>query len=171
MTDIRTDAVEVFNQFQEFTTKEMKKALTNAVKDSGRQLVKGTKQQLRKTLNNTNKKNPKYNDTLEKGVRVGKVKEDKNGNIYCHVLITSTRATGSGSFRLHILESGSFRVGKRFATTWNKKMLKKPRYTGVLKPTNFFKTSTDNFFTTYQQTMDNAISKAVSKINNKKFGK
>lgn len=172
MVEIETDAADVFKKFQSFTTKEMKKALTNAVKDSSRQLVREARQQLRKTLNNTNKKNPKYNDTLESGVRSGKVVETKEGDISVNVKITTkTKDNSSGSFRLHILESGSYKVGKRFATTYNKKKLKKPRYTGILKPTYFFKTASNNFNTTYQQTMNSALSKAVNKINNRKFGK
>lgn len=167
---IETDIVQVYSEFMDFTTKEMKKAITQGIRNSGRELVKSSKQSLRKSVKNSNKKNPKYNDTLQQGVRMGKVKENKDG-LYVHVLITSNNKTGSGSFRLHILESGSYKVGKRYAKYYKGHLLKKPRYIGVLKPTYFFKSANENFQSNYTNIMNSNINKAVTKINNKKFGK
>lgn len=165
---IETNAKEVYDKFLEFSTKEMKKSLSKAVKECGGQLRKETRTQLRKELKNTNKINPKYTDTLQQGVRVGKVKEDKDGNIYCYVMITSTRRQGSGSFRLHILENGS--SGERFAHKFNGRPLRKPRRTGRLKAYQFFQSANVTFESTYNDRMNAAFNKAVEKINNKKFG-
>ena len=65
------------------------------------------------------------------------------------VLITSTRQKSSGSYRLHILENGSFKTGERFTQFYTDKngvqrKLKKPRSTGTLKAYNFFKSGTSN---------------------------
>lgn len=169
--NITTDIDVVYDQFINFTTKEMRSTLSNAIKASGNELKKMAKSNLRKSVKNSNKINPKYNDSLQQGVRTGRVKETKEGEIYCYVLITSTNKTGSGSYRLHILENGSFRVGKRFAKTYNGKPLKKPRYTGILKPTNFYKDAEGRFLPNYTNILNSNIDKAVSKINNTKFGK
>ena len=166
---IETDADEVYNQFLQFSTKEMRQTLKKAVRESASKLRKEARTQLRKSLNNTNKINPKYNDSLQQGVRLGKVHETKKGDIYAYVMITSNRKTGSGSFRLHILEKGS--AGIRYAKTWNNKPLKKPRNTGVLKPANFFYNANMIFESQHKQIMETAMKKAVDKTNAKKFGK
>lgn len=168
--NITTNAVKVYDSFYRFTTKEMKKALMQGVRASANELKKSAKQNLRKAVKNSNKRNPKYNDTLQQGVRNSKVVE-KNGEIYCFVLITSNRKTGSGSFRLHMLEAGSFRVGTRYAKTWRGKPLKKKRNLGVLKPTYFYKTAETSFNSQYTNIMNSNINKAVDKINQKKFGR
>lgn len=168
---IKTDIVKVYEDFCNFTTKEMKKSIKGAIGFCGRKLVKIVRQNLRSSLRKTNVVNPKYNDTLEQGVRMGKVREDKEYGLNTIVRITSTRDRGSGSFRLHILEKGSFKTGERFVKTYKGKPLKKPRSAGRLRGYFFFGPARDSFEGEYKTIMEDAISRQVEKINNKKFGK
>lgn len=167
--DITTDAVEVNKAFYEFTTKEMRKTLLNALRQCSRELAKETKQQLRKSLHNTNKTNPKYNDTLEQGVRSTKAWENKGGDLVALVRIDSNRKTGSGSFRLHILERGTFKTPNRYAYT--KTHNHKRAYRGSLRAYNFFSSASNNYLNTYQNKLNSSINKAVDNINKKKIGK
>ena len=64
-----------------------------------------------------------------------------------------------------ILESGSYKVGERFAKTYKGKPLKKKRSTGVLRGQFYFKTTQDEMESYFQSTMNKAIEDAVNKIN------
>lgn len=167
---IETDAQEVFTKFREFSTKEMKRALSNAVKAAGRQLVKQTKTSLKSSgIKNYNKVNPKYTDTLISGIRGTKVYQGKDGTISTKVLITSNRKPGSGSFRLKILEKGNYKTRPRYAYT--RTTGHKLANRGNIRAYNFFKTARENFMPTYDRLFSEELSKSVNKINNKKFGK
>lgn len=168
---ITTDAVEVYNAFAELTSKEMKKALISGVRKAASGLVKETKSSLRSSgLKKVNKINPKYNNTLLQGIRKTKVWENRNGDIVSKVRIDSDRKSGSGTFRLQILEVGNYK-NKRYAYTKTKAGIKKPSYRGDIKAYNFFKFARASYESKMRNEMNTAINNAVNKINSKKFGK
>lgn len=165
---IETNATRVFSQFQNLTHKELGKALKSGLRKALKVIQKDAKSNLSRAFKNTNKKNPKYDDTLQKGVRVTRIYENQDGTIVGKVRIDSTRKTGSGSFRLPILEKGNFRTRPRFAKTYNGKALRKPRKTGDIKKRGyFFKDSVDTNESSFQSNMENEVDKAVNKINSK----
>lgn len=167
--DITTDAVEVYAAFEEFTLSEMRKALKAAVKETSKQLQKLTKQNLKKSVHNTNRQNPKFNDTLEKGVRTTKVWE-ADGTFNAKVRIDSSRNSGSGSYRLHILEKGTFKTPNRYAYTKGKHT-HKPSYRGSLRAYNFFENAKNEYLPKYEKAINDAVAKAVDRINKKKMNK
>lgn len=157
MIDIKTDAKEVWDMFYSFETKEMKKALTTGLRNAASQLRKGVRKELKNKIPSSTKKNPKYNDSLSQGVRITKVKE-REGYFYTYITIASNRKTGSGSFRLHILEGGT-----------NPRYTKKGYYRGQIKPYNFFTAALSTFRPQQDRILQQEIDKAVVKINKKKF--
>lgn len=162
---IETDATKVYNQFLELTSKEMKKSLSSGLRKALTAVKKEGVINLNSFIRNANKKNPKYSDTLQSGVRVTRIWENQDGSIVGKVLNTSNRKSGSGSFRLPILESGSYKVGERFAKTYKGVPLKKKRSTGVLQGKFYFKKTMNEMESYYQSTMNRAIEEAVNKIN------
>lgn len=165
---IETNALKEYEAFEKLTAKEMKKALTKGLKSASTKVRTAVRKELRSSVKNTNKKNPKYNDTLQQGVRTTKVKENKKGEIVNYITINSTQKEGSGSFRLRILEGGNFKTSPRQNETWRGKPLKKKRSTGNLKAYNFFSRGLNNSTSEFQQTLQTAINDAVNKINESK---
>lgn len=152
---LKTDAREVYDRFQKVNYETMSTAIRQAVRAGLVAVQKDVKTSLSSKLKNTGKhghrfvmgKELVFGDTLQQGVRLGKIRlDEEDDQITGTVMITSTRKTDSGSYRLHILENGSFRSGERFTKYYMhkgvQKKLKKPRSTGVLKPYNFFKSAT-----------------------------
>lgn len=162
---IETNATKVYNQFLELSSKEMKKSLSSGLRKALTAVKKEGVVNLNSFIRNANKKNPKYNDTLQSGVRLTRIWENQDGAIVGKVLDTSNRKSGSGSFRLPILESGSYKVGERFAKTYKGVPLKKKRSTGVLQGKFYFKKTMNEMESYYQSTMNKAIEDAVNKIN------
>ena len=94
--EITTNAVSVYDQFMKLNFKEMKKALRSGLRKALTDVRKHGVSNLKSSFRNTNKRNPKFNDTLEKGVRATKVWEDRDGAIVVKVLNTSNRKQGYG---------------------------------------------------------------------------
>ena len=163
---IETNANRVFTEFQKLTTKEMKKALRTGLRKALKEIQKDTKENLGKAFKNTNKKNPKYDDTLQKGVRITKIWENEDGSIVGKVRIDSTRKTGSGSFRLVILEGGNFKTSPRLSNTYDGKKLRKPKDSGDLTGGYFFKSAVNSNESTFNSKMGYEVEQAVNKINN-----
>jgi len=160
---IETNAKEVWDMFESFEIKEMKKALVSGLKGAASELRKGVRKELKQAIPNSNKKNPKYNDTLAQGVRITKVKEMK-GYFQVYTTIASNRKTGSGSFRLHFLEGGTIQ-----RTAYLRKTNHKPSFRGQIKPYNFFDRALTTFRPQQDKIIQNEIDKAIIKINSKKF--
>ena len=162
---INTDATKVYKNFVKLSIGEMNKSLKSGLRKALTAIRKQAVINLNSLVKNARKRNPKYNDTLQKRVRSTKLWENRNGDIVGKVLVSSTRDTGSGSFRLQILESGSYIVGERFAKTYKGVPLKKKKSTGVLRGRFYFKKTQDEMDSYYQSTMNDAIGDAVNKIN------
>lgn len=123
----------------------LKKATDKAIRTGIRKGIKELRDlartNLKSSVKGSTRKNPKYKDTLVSGIRsYSPMRSKKNkAEITAAVKISSNRKTGSGSFRLAILEQGTFKTPHRYATTRKGVKLKKPRYTGSLKAYQFFK--------------------------------
>lgn len=155
---LKSDAIGIYNQFLKVNYEVMSKAVRKAVRDGLVAIQKDVRNSLKSRLKNTNKYGFRwaggqkivFSDTLQQGVRLGKiVTDDEAETVSGTVLITSTRKKQSGSYRLHILENGSFRAGERFTQYYTDKngvsrKLKKPRSTGTLKAYKFFKAGTSS---------------------------
>lgn len=166
MNKIESNANEVFNKFENLTHKELGKALKTGLRKATKTIQKAVKAKLRTSFKNVNNKNPKYNDTLEEGVRVTKVYENIDGTLVAKVRIDSTKKSGSGSFRLQILESGNYKTSPRFAKTYRGKPLKKPRFAGNIKGAKFFAKARDANEPYFYDELISEVNKAVDKINN-----
>lgn len=130
-----------FNDKTNSFKKESDRAIKRGLRKGLMELRDKTRSNLMSSVKGANRKNPKYNDRLTTGIRVSSPRKSKKyeGSITGAVKISSTRKTGSGSFRLAILEQGTFKTPERYATTRKGVKLKKPRYTGSLKAYQFFK--------------------------------
>lgn len=162
---IETDATEVYKQFIELSSKEMKKSLRSGLRKALTAVKRQAVMNLNSVVKNTRKRNPKFNDTLQKGVRTTRIWENRDGSIVGKVLISSTRDTGSGSYRLQILEVGSYIVGERFVKKYKGKTLRKEASRGTLQGKFYFKKTMNEMDSYYQSTMNKAIGDAVNKIN------
>lgn len=162
---LTTNAAEVYNRFLKLTQSQMKKSLTRGLRKALTEVKRDAVVNLNSMIRNAKKRNPKYSDTLQSGVRLTRIHENQDGSIVGKVTIIGNRKTGSGSFRLPILESGSYKVGERFAKTYKGKPLTKQKSTGVLVGKFFFKKTQNEKETYFQSTMDTAIEEAVNKIN------
>lgn len=158
---------ETYKRFMELSMKNMGKCLRTGLRKALTEVRRDAVTNLKKAVKHPSKKNPKYTDTLVKGVRMTRIYQNYKGEICGKVTIASTEKPGSGSFRLQILESGSYKKGERFQTMNKTTMtkFKKPRSLGVLPPRYFFKKTQDTMDSYFQKTMNNAIAEAVDKTN------
>jgi hypothetical protein len=104
-------------------------------------------------------KNPKYIDTLVDAVGFSKV--DGASTI---VNAMGTRKKGSGTYRTRFFEDGTV---KRYHKKRNGIKLKKKKYIGYIKPTNFFKSAVQANQNAAVQLMEDTIGEYVEKAFNK----
>lgn len=168
MTKLETNAQDVYSNFEKLTHKELGKALRTGLRKATKTIQKAVKSKLRASFKNVNKKNEKYNDTLESGVRVTRVYENIDGTLVAKVRIDSTRKSGSGSFRLQILESGNYKTKPRYTKSYAGKPLKKPRFAGNIEGAKFFAQARDANEPYFYDELTSEVDKAVRKINNGK---
>lgn len=156
-TTIQTNADEVYNSFLELNRKEMRKALRSAVTTAANKLRGDTKKVFRSALPAAKSHSAKYNDTLLDAVKRSKVEESKIGEISAKVHIMGTRSTGSGTFRARFFEKGT-----------KQRTTRKGYNRGTIRPLAFFSTANTAFQSEYDKTINEAIEKAVNKINQAK---
>jgi hypothetical protein len=153
-TEIKTNAVEVYNKFLKLNTKEMGRALKAGVR-RGLLVIRNDARKLFRVMFPAGTiRNPKYSDTLEEGIRMTKVKESKSGEVAGYVLATSSRKSGSGSYRLVFLEGGTV-----------PRYTRKKYYRGQLRPALFFTTTVTADGPRYGQIVLQQLEKTVDKIN------
>ena len=164
---ITTDIDTVYQKFESLSEQNMKSCLKKGLRKALVAVKQDAVKNLNAVIKNARKRNPKYNDTLQSGIRITKVGVTKKGRVMGRITIFSNGKPGSGSFRLAFLEQGSFRKGERYQKL-NKTTLtvfKKPRYIGVLPGRYFFKKTMDTMSGYFQTTMNDAINEAVEKTN------
>lgn len=157
MNNMTTDAVEVYEAFLKLNTKEMKKALTAGLKKGLTAVRNEARRNLKSWYPNAAKNSGKYDNSLINDIRLSKIYED-DYVLSGKVLATSKRNKKSGSFRLKFFENG---------TTLRK--TRKGYNRGQIYGVHFIKNAADNMEGYFNQTMEEAFSKAVNKINNTKW--
>ena len=78
---IETNATKVYNQFLELSSREMKKSLSSGLRKALTAVKKEGAVNLNSFIRNANKKNPKYNDTLQSGVRLTRIWENQGSTV------------------------------------------------------------------------------------------
>ena len=173
---LKSDASDIYEKFLKVNYYVMSSAVRKAVRSGLAAVQKDVKNSLKSKLKNTNKHGFRwaggekivFSDTLQQGVRLGKIHtDDEDETVSGTVLITSTRAKSSGSYRLHILENGSFKTGERFTKYYTdrngvSRKLKKPRSTGKLKAYHFFKSATSNSGSTFSNVVKQILEKHIN---------
>lgn len=157
-----TNADEVYNAFLSFSTKEMKSALKSGLRKALVKVRNEARKNLKSDYPNAAKNNSgKWDNSLVNDIRLPKkwCYED-NGVISGIVRADSKRTKGSGSFRLKFFEIGT--IVRKTRKGYNR---------GSIKASQFLqraKISSEGYF---NSTMKEAFSKAVMRINNKKWKK
>lgn len=165
--ELKTNADKVYEEFLDFTLKEMRKALIGGLRGALNVIKKDAKQNLRKTVKNSNKVRQPFNDSLQQGIRLSKIRANENG-VYTGVVRShSNNKHGSGSYRLPMLDGGTM---DRFVKTRNGAMLRKPAFRGRITPRRFFQDAMSNADREFKRNLENETLKVVNKINIKKFG-
>ena len=155
MNDITTNVVEAYKHNYDLTVKEVSRTLRTGMRKALSVLVKDTKANLRASVHNVSKKNPKFSDTLLSGVRASRVYLAKNGGVVGFAKITKRKKAGSGAFRLAFLEAG----------TQNRQLRKNGANRGKITAKWFFKRAVDAGVNKFESNMIKAIQEAISKIN------
>ena len=156
-TQITTNAKVEYDDFLALNKKELKKAITTGIRKGLSLLRTAGRASLRAVFGSkASHHNPKYNDTLQQGVRNTRV-FDRNNDIYGYTTITSNRKTGSGSYRLIFLEGGT--VQRYTRKGYNR---------GSIKASYFFTNAVSSNITAAQDAIDQGITDAVNKINSAK---
>lgn len=155
MNEIVTNVVEAYKHNYDLTVKEVGKTLRTGMRKVLQAIVKDTKANLRASVNNVSKKNPKYSDTLLSGVRASKVYIAKNGGVVGFGKISRRKSSSSGAFRLAFLEAG----------TQNRRLRKNGANRGKITAKWFFKRAVDAGQNKFESIMIKGIQDAISKIN------
>lgn len=162
---LETDIAKVWEEFSQMTAREMTRAIKKALNKAAVQLQSSTKEHLASSIKSDTGHNGKFNDKLTDGVRRGKAGGNYDEELSVVVHIMGTNASGSGAYRLRMLEKGT---KPRYVMTRNGEKLEKPRYTGSLKPMWFFKSANQEIEPQLEQIYIEEISKAIEKLNNTK---
>ena len=160
---LEVNILDTFNKFAELTAQEMTRATKKAVNRAAAELKSTTLSELQST-GISNAPNPKYTDTLYKGIRMrkaGKVMYDED--VYSVVHVLGSRDSGSGTFRLRFFENGT---QDRYQQSIHGTPLKKPRYVGKIKPEKFFARANSSIEGQLSTIYMEEIDKAIEKINN-----
>ena len=153
---------EVFDKFCKLTTDEMTYAVKRALRIGAREIRSKTQSNMTGSFLRRNNHPGKYNDRIEDAAMVGKVKGNFDSDLYIKVHIMGTRDDKSGTFRARFLEKGT-------QERYNRKGLKKERWTGSVSPMWFFKKAQVQVGTNLDRIYLTEIDKAINKINNTKI--
>ena len=147
------DTSKVLAIFNEFDSKERKQTLRNALRKAATILRKSTINNLKNVVKNVYSKNKWNGKTLSSGIRLKVNKEATEAKV--HLL---------GDFRLKFFELGTVirSVKKR-----NGKKLKTEANRGSIIASHFFANAKQQSESEVFTSIDNIISDAVNKINNK----
>lgn len=162
MSGFETNIVEMFEKFRDLTAKEMSKAVKRALNKAAAQLQSQTKANLSTMIKSDTGGHGKFNDRLSDGVRRVGAKGSYDEELTAVVHVMGTMASGSGTYRLRMLEGGT---KERYAQTYKGQPLRKPRYLGQLKPMQFFKNANDMIEPQLERIYVEEIDKTIEKIN------
>ena len=159
MNNMTTDADEVYNAFLNLNTKEMKKALTTGLK-KGLTAVRNESRRYLKSWypNAANNNSKKWDNSLTNDIRLSKIFE--NEHLFSGLVLATSKRNNSksGAFRLKFFESGT--AVRKTRKGYNR---------GSINGVSFMKNAADSMESYFNQTMEEAFSEAVRKINNTKW--
>lgn len=152
-----TDADEVYNAFLNLNTKEMKKALTAGLKKGLTAVRNESRRYLKSWYPNAAKNNSKkWDNSLTNDIRLSKIFE--NEHLFSGLVLATSKRNNSksGAFRLKFFESGT--AVRKTRKGYNR---------GSINGVSFMKNAAEESY--FNQTMEEAFSEAVRKINNTKW--
>lgn len=174
------DIARVFSEFCSLTQKEMYSATRRALRAGAKQLQAATRANA--VAGMKKRDNPHYyrgklkiyNDKIEDAVRLSKIEKDFGSELSQPVHVYGTRDENSGTYRFRFLEKGT---KERFAKTYTvkkggkteRKVLKKPRRLGAIRPRWFFKNAQTQVYPSLPSLYIAEIDKAIQKINSTKI--
>ncbi len=159
MNNMTTDADEVYNAFLNLNTKEMKKALTAGLKKGLTAVRNESRRYLKSWYPNAAKNNSKkWDNSLTNDIRLSKIFE--NEHLFSGLVLATSKRNNSksGAFRLKFFESGT--AVRKTRKGYNR---------GSINGVSFMKNAADSMESYFNQTMEEAFSEAVRKINNTKW--
>lgn len=148
--DIKIEKDDIL-QFLDDYTDIVFKAKQSALRAAANKLKKNVVYSLQSTGLRVNEIGPKYDDTLQDGVRVTRVKD--GNKIGVHIL--GSRRGGSGTFRLRFFEKGT---KDRYQKTKNG-----TRYIGRIPAYGFFESAVNSSMSEIQSTLYETLEKQIRK--------
>jgi len=170
MAELGLDLTDAFEKWKKLTTEEMVNGLKRGMRKAAREIRETTVENARqgiKTYNNhaqgqyKNKWGEYEQENILDAVRVGKMKDNYDEELFIKVHVMGTGRENSKTFRFRFLEKGT---KDRYALTRNGKALKKQRYLGRIQPRRYFGRA--------KQSVDvegiylKEIKKSIEKVNN-----
>lgn len=165
MSGFETNIVEVWEEFKDLTKNDMTKAIKRALNKAAAKLQEQTKANLRTMIKSDTGGHGKFNDRLSDGVMRRNAGGNYDEDLYAVVHVMGSQATGSGTYRLRMLEKGT---KERYAQRYKGEPLMKPRYTGAIKPMWFFKSANATIESQLESIYIDEIDNAIEKINSNK---
>lgn len=161
-----TNVVDVWEKFQELTSTEMTKAIKRALNAAAANLQAQTKTNLSSAIKSDTGGHGKFSDRMIDAVRRNGAKGNYDEELYSVVHIFGSYASSSGTYRARFLEKGT---QPRYAKTYHGQPLKKPKYTGEVRPKWFFKSANQQIESQLQNIYIEEINKTIQKLNNTKL--
>lgn len=167
--ELELDLIDTWNRFRELTTEEMLNGVKRGMRKTAKQIQTMTVDNAElgiKTYNN-HPQGKYYTSKYEEesildAVRVGKIQEPSDEDMFIKVHVMGTGKPASKTFRFRFLEKGT---KERYAQTRNGKALNKPRYLGRIQPRRYFAKAVNNV--DIEAIYLKEIQKSVDKVNNR----
>ena len=152
--NVTTDASKILAMFNEFSSKERKQSLRNALRKAALILRKKTVENLKNEVKDVNSKNGWNGKSLQSGVRIV-INKKNNTEAKVHIL---------GDFRLKFFELGT---KIRYAIKRKGKQLSKQANRGQIVASHFFVSAKKQSEQQVFDTIEKVLSDSIIKINNK----
>lgn len=161
--ELEFDLADTFEKFKKLSTQEMMNAIKRGMRKTAKQIQTGTVENAKqgiKTYNNH--PNGKYeSESILDAVRIGKLQDKYDEDMYLKVHVMGTGRPASKTFRFRFLEKGT---KERYAKTYKGRELTKPRYLGKIQPRRYFARSVNTV--DIEGIYLKEIQKSIEKLNN-----
>ena len=159
---LENNLLETWGQFKELASTEIVNAVKRAMRKSAKEIQQKTVENARagiKTYNNHPNGEYEQGSILD-AVRVSKINDRYDEDLYIKVHVMGTGKPNSKTFRFRFLEKGT---RDRYATTYKGKQLSKPRYLGRIQPRRYFAQANNSV--NVEDIYLKEIEKAIDNIN------
>lgn len=163
---LECDILEVFDKFSSLAKGEMIKSMKSAIKAGAQQLKKETLSNARAGIKTYNNLPGKYIDSILDAVRVSRLVDEYDEDLYQKVHVMGTRKKGSQTYKFRFLEGGT---KDRYQRTLKGRPLKKPRYIGRITPRRYFGQAKRTVLPQLDRIFIAKINECVNKVNNSKI--